>query len=162
VRALLRIDASAVSVQQHQVLLTSHTSAVNLVSLAASLAVDANTQLQHIQRSRDLGYASFKLAVRLDKPSIGLQLLEWARGVLWMQVLHSRDPQLEHIPNEYAITLRSLLQAGAGPTHVLRGASTSATTDQSMELAQHSRLQEMLRKICSLPGSGEFVRGSDE
>lgn len=162
VTTLLRIDPSALSIEQRGDLFTLHASAVDLVSLAAGLAISTNTQLQHMRRGRTLGHASFKLATRLNKLSIGLQVLERVRRVLWTQLLHLRDPQLEHIPDEYAIKLQSLLQAGTRPQPVSHVAGASVTTDRSLEFAQRSQRQNMPRKIRSLPGSSEFMRGPDE
>jgi hypothetical protein len=161
---LLRLDFSSISKTQQQTLLLVQTRALDIAALAAGLALNTSTQLQHTRRGSALGHAAFDLAIELSEPQSGMQLLERARGMLWSQMLQLRDPQLEHVPKELALKLRSIIYAGGQPDHMLHGSVLSGPTtapDDNMRYAQRHQLQDVIREIRAVPGLSDFMHGPD-
>jgi hypothetical protein len=165
VKTLLIISTYSLSLQQQQDLLSLHVRAIDIVTLAAGLALEAPTQLQHTFHGVILGPAALRLAVRLDQLSTGLQLFERARGVIWSQMLHLRDPDLEHVPEELAKQLQSLIRSVAAPQrmsgHSCFDMQPHAMPARSMHYAQRHQLQNVIRQIRSLPNLSDFMRGPD-
>jgi hypothetical protein len=116
---LLGINTTSMSLQQQQGLLALHVRAVDIVALAAGLALETTTQLQHTLHGQLLGPAALHLALQLNQLLTGLQLLERARGVIWSQMLHMRNPQVDLVPDELAIQLRGALYSPVAAEHML-------------------------------------------
>lgn len=90
--------------------------------------------------------------------------MERARGVLWSQMLHMRDPQLEHVLEELAVQLKGLVHSAATPGRSLRGGALTdhlTPPERHEDYAQRNQLQDLLRQICALPGLSDFMRGPD-
>jgi hypothetical protein len=155
-----RIDVETVSHQQRQELLGAYSDAIGLVSLAASFAVSRASQLQHIHHGRTLGSEAYLLAIRVDDLPTGLQLLERARGVIWSQIIHMRDPQLDDVPQELAERLQRLISGVATPASAQFPDITLSPTSGSI-YTQRREVQDVIRQIRSLPGLDDFMRGPD-
>jgi hypothetical protein len=162
---LLHIAPSPLSRKQQHALLELHADALDVVSVAASLALDTSTQLRHIFHGTTLGLAAFHLAIRLDQPLAGLQLLERARGVLWAQLLHQRDPQLALVPAALATKLQDLVRSsnalGRGADDAALSTHILAPPERSMSYVHRTQLQEVIRQIRALPALSDFMRGPD-
>jgi DNA-directed RNA polymerase subunit N (RpoN/RPB10) len=157
VKRLLDIKATSMSLQHQQQLLALHVRAVHIVAVAANLAVETSTRLQHTLYGVALGPATLSLARSLNELPAGLQSLERARGVIWTHMLHLRDPQLDRVPNELAAQLRGLLHMSSkGVQH-----GSSMPRGRSSEYSQRNQLQDVIRQIRSLPGLSDFMRGPD-
>jgi hypothetical protein len=153
---LLGIDASTMPRQQKLTLINLYSSALHIVALAAGLALNTSTQLRHIGHSSSLGPKAFSLAIQLDELPSGLQLLERARGVLWSQMLHIRDPQLERVPDELAEKLRGLVNSTPASEMPIPSIPSDHT---GPEYSRRSKLQDVIRQIRSLPGLSDFMGG---
>jgi hypothetical protein len=161
---LLQINASVMSHHQKHAMMKLYGGAVDIVALAAGLALDKSTQLRSILFGSALGPAAFRLAVELDHLTSGLSLLERGRGVIWSQLLHMRDPQLDHVPEQIARELQGLLRINPGFDHAL-GAEielqSPLSRQRDMDYSQRNSIQDVIRKIRSLPGLSDFMRGPD-
>jgi tetratricopeptide (TPR) repeat protein len=163
VRSIASIDVIAISHSQRKTLLGLYSDALTLVNLATGFALDLSTQLQHIHNGSRLGLGAFLLAIRTEALHTGLQLLERARGMIWSQTLHMRDPQLDDVPTELAERLRSVLRSVNDPVQVhngerLPGRMADAPVRDVLYTQRH-RAQELIRQIRSLPGLRNFMHG---
>jgi hypothetical protein len=164
IRTLLDIDTTSMSLQERQGLLAIHIRAIDIVALAASLALETPTQLHHTLYGVSLGPATLSLAQTLNELPTGIQSLERARGVIWSQMLHLRNPQLDRVPNELAVKLRGLLHNTASQEHSLPEgveSNPSVPRGRSSNYSQQNQLQDVIRQIRSLPGMSDFMRGPD-
>jgi hypothetical protein len=161
---LLKIDASVLSLQQRPTLMKLYTRALDIVSLAAGLALDISTQLRHISNGNALSLAAFRLSVQLDDISRGLSLLERTRGVIWSQILHMRNPELDQVPEDLSERLQGLLRSapGSGPGSQAKEVQRLLVSrERDMDYGKRSSIQDVIRQIRSLPELGEFMRGPD-
>jgi tetratricopeptide (TPR) repeat protein len=150
---LQQVDLDALSSAQKHALLVLCGQAIGRMHLAVMLPINASTQLKRVHVAQSLGYRAFMLAVAIGEVSTGVQLLEHARGVVWSQMLHRREPKLDKIPDEFAHMLRTLLHSDRG-LQLSEGAHT-----RDHQYAQRGQIQEVVRKIRLLPGMDSFMQG---
>jgi hypothetical protein len=147
---VLQIDASTMLRRRKHALMNLYASALDIVTLAASLALETATGLQHIVHGSTLGPKAFSLAIQLDELLGGLERLERGRGVLWSQVLYIRNPQREHAPSKLAAKICDLVQIAALSerfVHKARILDLLALCDYNSEYVQHHQLQDVIREI---------------
>jgi hypothetical protein len=158
INTILRMDASSMSRSRQQALLILYTSAIDIVALAAGLALDTSARLRHLLCGCALGPAAFSLAVRLDELPAGLQLLERARGVIWSQMFPTPDPRPDLIPSKLATQLQSLIgQANVPSRSSHREAPGSPLSAPRMDYTPRNQVHEILRYIRSLPRLSDFM-----
>jgi tetratricopeptide (TPR) repeat protein len=148
---------------QAKSLLDAYSKVLDLVSLTAGLTFDRSTQLRHITAWSSIGPSAFALASCMRKLSTGLELLERARGRIWSQTLHLRQPQLEDVPAELAMKLQQLIECmtSVNRTEDVQGLMPTSTFLPHRDVVheQHNRLQQVLHDIRSVPGLHDFMRG---
>jgi tetratricopeptide (TPR) repeat protein len=163
--AVSQINIGTLSHSQKEELMGVYDAILELVALAAGSAVAMPTQLRHINRGSTLGAAAFMLSILLNELPKGLQLIERARGVIWAQMLHMRNPDLDGVPPEHGAKLRRLLQSTDTPAESIgKGEAHPSSVDFATHdrlYAQRGQLQETIRQIRSLPGLGNLMRGPD-
>jgi tetratricopeptide (TPR) repeat protein len=161
-----RIDTRAASCASS--LLIAYAGILDLMSLSSNFALDVPTQLQHTLKVAALGSAAFMTASRANNLLGGLQLLERARGMVWAQMLHWRNPRLDRVPGQLAQELQSLLRAcvlssspASLPGTEIASSQSSFQPERDRLYAQRSRLQQVLQEIRALPGLENVMRGPD-
>jgi tetratricopeptide (TPR) repeat protein len=161
-----RINVDDVSQEQKQCLLTSYSSLLDLVNRVSGFALDRRAQLQHILSGNSLLPGAFALATGANRLSLGLELMERARGVIWSQTQELRDPQLGDVPAELAERLGSLIgdlssgepSADTSPVDDSRAASLFLPR-RDVLYQQRSRIHQVTHEIRSLPELSNFMRG---
>jgi hypothetical protein len=156
------LNVGAISDSQRHILLNLHSEAISLVGVFTGLAIQPLTQIHHAQNGWALGLGAFVIAAQVNELSIGLELLERVRGVIWSQALHMRDPQLGTVPYKLADRLQGLI-AGIDPSAKFLGGnySSSARPSSNMLYAQRRELQDAIQEVRMLPGFSNFMRGPD-
>jgi hypothetical protein len=157
-----RVNAAALSSDEQRALLSLYDNATELMILATNSALDASTQLRNMLPGHAIGPRAFMLATRLADLPTGLQLLERARGIIWSQMLHVRDPQVAGVPVALAQRLQSLLRSTSPGTQSenSRGPSAHLSSRDSL-YTRRREAQDVTRQIRILPGLSEFMRGPD-
>jgi tetratricopeptide (TPR) repeat protein len=159
------IDISVLEHSDQQTLLKVYEHTLDLTILTAGFLFGRSYQLQRMTGARIIGPRVFVLANRLGEFRHGVQLLERARGIIWSQMLHIRDPQIELVPTDLASQLQNLLGSGSG---YQRGEAVlppsplpSFLSDRDARHEQHIQLQHVLGQIRSIPGLHDYMRGPD-
>jgi hypothetical protein len=164
IEAIESIDDSELSRSEEKALLRLHESAINRVIFATGFAVDHSAQLQRLVSGSAFGSSAFMLSTRVEELPLGLQLLERARGIIWAETLHMRNPQLVRVPEALAKKLEVLIQYSTAngphlqkkPVPAVRDRPFLPERDRLYE--QRSQLQLTLQEIRSLPGLDSFMR----
>lgn len=165
VRRLALIGVEGVSDIHQPRLLEIYAQTVNLMPLIAGFAMDSRSQLRAFESCVRLSSDAFACAIRNNRISEGLELLEHARGIMWSQALHLQDPHMDDVPEQLAVELRSLLHALAvsdamdisGPRPLLENGSTL----RDIRHNQNDRVHNILQTIRSEPGLGRFMKGPE-
>jgi tetratricopeptide (TPR) repeat protein len=149
---------------EEKALLRLHESAIDLVIFATGFAVGHSAQLRRLVMGSALGSYAFMLSTQVDELPLELQLLERARGIIWAERLHMRNPQLDCVPDALAKKLEDMIQRNTAngpqfeetPLIAVHYRPFLPESDQLYE--QRSQLQLTLQKIRSLPGLHGFMR----
>jgi tetratricopeptide (TPR) repeat protein len=145
---------------RHIKLTTVYQRLVELMPLLAHPALGLQPQLQAMKKCSRLGSDAFVNAALAGNPTLGLEVLELAQGVIWSQSLHRRDPQLAHVPEQLARRLRGLLHAvGTGSAAESHHKEPAARNTYDALHADSSRLFALVREIRALPGLDRFMLG---
>jgi hypothetical protein len=129
---------------------------VNLLPLLAHSAVDAHSQLWAMKHCSRIGPDAFVNAALAGNPKLGLENLDLAQGLIWSQMLHRRDPQLDNIPNHLSSKLKEILKDMAMES--TSGGRTSLI-QPDVQHAQSSQMYALVREIRALPGLDRFMLG---
>jgi tetratricopeptide (TPR) repeat protein len=149
--------------------------AVDLIPLAAGPSLEPSTRLHYLSSCRALGLVAYELAIVMGDFCRGIQLLERTRGIIWSQMLHLLNPELDdpRLPPPLVEEIRSLLSqlelgfisktdatginAGQPPMHsdFPSGGEVQPQLDRQQK---HSRVQQLLREVRLLPGLSSFMR----
>jgi tetratricopeptide (TPR) repeat protein len=160
-----RIDIDKISTTHQRSLLTSCKLALDLLTLANEFAFDRSSQLRRLVSNLSVGPRAFFLSCRLSDFPMGLQLLERARGTIWMQQLSMRDPQIDDIPRDMAMKLETILreinQTRLGHVTNLSVDKQAFIPDRDILHEQRNQLQHILHEVRALPGLQDFMRGPD-
>jgi hypothetical protein len=149
-----------------EALLALYETALDLVTVITGYALDRRSQLQGVSDCTTLGPRAFLLGSRTDRLALGVQLLERARGVIWSQMLHMQNPDVNRVPADLSNTLQEILcriDRHGGGTALEDTSSTqpSFLSDRDMQHEQRSQLQQVLRDIRAVPGLDDYMRGPD-
>jgi tetratricopeptide (TPR) repeat protein len=145
-----------------------YSTVIDLASLVAGFLLDHDTQLQYLMDCRQLGQSAYFIASFTNQKNLGLRLLERARGIVWSQLLHLRDPDplLPCVPPVLAQELNELLHKFGRyrlsvPDIHLRSTDLIPRFlhDRDVQHTEHARLQQLIREIRSQPGLDDFMRG---
>jgi hypothetical protein len=163
------IPHASLPVPQQHALLQLYSAAIDLSSLVAGFVLDHVSQLKYLTACQHLGPDAYMLARLLGELGYGLKLLERARGIMWTQMLHMRDPQVHDLPPRLASELEGLLRSMA---HVQRtdtqqlssigGEDTNSSQllqDKDIRHQRHTRIQQLIEEVRALPGHADFMRG---
>jgi tetratricopeptide (TPR) repeat protein len=148
---------------------------VDLIPLAAGPSLEPSTRLHYLSSCRALGLVAYELAIVMGDLCRGIQLLERTRGLIWSQMLHLLNPELDdpRLPPPLAEEIRSLLSqlelgfvsktdatginAGQLPIHL--DFSWDGEVQPQLDRQQkHNRVQQLLREVRLLPGLSSFMR----
>jgi tetratricopeptide (TPR) repeat protein len=158
------LEALELSRSEEKAVLRLHESAIDLVIFATGFAVGHTAQLRRLVMGSALGSYAFTLSARVDELPLGLQLLERARGIIWAETLHMRNPQLDRVPDALAKKLEDMIQRNTanGPqcedTPLIAVHYRPFLPESDRLYEQRSQLQLTLQKIRSLPGLHGFMR----
>jgi hypothetical protein len=151
-------------------LLQCYSAVIDLALLVAGFVLDHATQLEYLAHCRYLGSGVYSTALLANQLDYGLQLLERARGVVWTQLLHLRDPHLQDLENTHprlAAELGTLLQILGSyraddrvTVHHTELAAVSYSRDERHQ--KHDRVQQIIREVRSLPGFSNFMSGPSQ
>jgi tetratricopeptide (TPR) repeat protein len=160
------VNQRSLTPESQQILLDVYERAVDLVIITAGFTPDRSFQLKRVQGGTIIGPRALFLANQRDDLAAGLRILERARGVIWSQMLHVRDPQIDLVPAALAIQLQALLGSASTPSVQREGADILTglgpfLTDRDVRNQQHIQLQDVLHQIRSLPGLHDYLRGPD-
>jgi hypothetical protein len=141
-------------------LLLSYSAAIDLASLVAGFVLDAVTQLQYLATCQTLGPGAYKLASNVGDLGLGLRLLEQTRGIVWSQLLHLREPQLQNVPPRLSAELSASMRyleskTSVGKEHLPK----PHLTERDARHQHNSRIQQLSRQIRTLPDLAHFMRG---
>jgi hypothetical protein len=162
---MMQIDLDAISNTHAQSLLRSCGRALDFVAASAEFGFNPQSQLGRVSDAMTIAIRAYTLAIRVDGLPVGLQLLERARGMVWAQNLHMRNPQIDRLPPDLAHTFADLVRAvnasrSSSANHLLAQNQIFVSQQDSM-YAQRSQMQYVLREIRALPGLDDFMRGLD-
>jgi hypothetical protein len=134
---------------------------VQLLPLLAHPTLDVQPQLQAMKAGSRIGPDAFVNAAMMGQSTMGLEILEFAQGLIWSQSLQRRDPQLENVPAQLASKLQRVLQAIAtkSATESYSGEPTARTPHDTLH-AHSSEAHALIREIRALPGLDRFMLGS--
>jgi tetratricopeptide (TPR) repeat protein len=157
------IPIDGISTNNVQSLLQSCMIALDLVVLATGLALDHLAQLHQILKGSALGPRALLLANHAGELSTGLGLLERARGVIWAETLHMRNPDVSRIPDALAKQLEAAMSGASGrqSSGDVSESSHGFLSERDRKYEQRSQLQHILREIRSMPGLDDFMHGPD-
>jgi hypothetical protein len=146
---------------QHVDLTAIYQRLVQLLPLLAHPTLDVQPQLQAMKAGSRIGPDAFVNAAMMGQSTMGLEILEFAQGLIWSQSLHRRDPQLENVPAQLASRLQRVLQAISTRlvTESYSGEPTARTPHDTLH-AHSSEAHAMIREIRALPGLDRFMLGS--
>jgi tetratricopeptide (TPR) repeat protein len=162
--ALRSLDVSELSRSEEKALLRIYESAINFVIFATGFAVSHSAQLQRLLNGSSLGSYAFVISTRVDELPLGLQLLERARGIIWAETLHMRNPQLDRVPEALAKKPEALLPHNTAKEPQLQEEPAIDAryrpflSERDILYEQRSQLQFTLQEIRSLPGLHNFMR----
>jgi hypothetical protein len=129
---------------------------VNLLPLLASPALDLQPQLKALRESSHIGCDAFVNAALAGRPTLGVETLELAQGVIWSQSVHRRDPQLKDVPDHLASKLQDLLRNMATG---LASGTYRALSPRDIQHSHSFNLYTLVREIRTLPGLDRFMLG---
>lgn len=160
------IKIQLVPEQFYLIFLECFAAAIDLSSLVAGYVLDHASQLDYLYACQHLGPNACLLATLAGDSARGLELLERARGMMWSQALHLRDPQLHDAPSTHAARVEDLFRALA----ISSGGNASPPSKIPIDSAhltaadvRHSigaRIHDIIEEIRSIPGHEGFMRGS--
>jgi hypothetical protein len=152
-------------------LIQCYSAVIDLALLVAGFVLDHSSQLQYLNRCRYLASGACVAAITVGDVNRGLELLERARGVVWTQSLHLRDPQLqdlESVKPDMAHELDTLLR-NLGTRHSGHDSTishhesimmlTPFLHERDMRHQAHGRIQRLVRDIHEISGFENFMRG---
>jgi tetratricopeptide (TPR) repeat protein len=146
-------DVSTLS--QQGLLLQTYGKFMDFLPLLTNIALESSDMLHALRPVRGIGADALVLAVRMGLPQRGLQILEQARGNLWQQELHLRDPQLEDLPEIQARELKHLF-ARIQMQRTTHGAPlSSAMRDERHDCG--AQIDALLKEIRTTPGFDRFM-----
>jgi tetratricopeptide (TPR) repeat protein len=129
-----------------------------LLPLLASLVLDLQPQLKALRECSHIGSDAFVNAALAGKPTLGVETLELAQGVIWSQSVHRRDPQLKDVPDYLASQLQDLLRNIATGS---ASESYNSLTQRDIQHSHSSNLYALVREIRTLPGLDRFMLGEN-
>jgi hypothetical protein len=129
---------------------------VTLLPLLAGPALDLQPQLKALRECSHIGSDAFVNAALAGNPTVGVETLELAQGVLWSQSVHRRDPQLKDVPDHLASKLQDLLK---NMTTGSASETYSALTPRDVQHSHSFKLYALVREIRTLPGLDRFMLG---
>jgi hypothetical protein len=139
--------------------LQCYSAAIDLAMLVTGFVLEHATQLRYMADCKTLGTGAYALAADAGDLGLGLQLLERARGVVWAQRLHLRQPQLEGVPPQLSAELEGLLRQLGADGADSGGGLVPNDMMRDLRRQQHRRVQALIREVRDLPGMNEFMRG---
>jgi tetratricopeptide (TPR) repeat protein len=166
-KLLALISLDDVSSTHLKDLLLTHNNALDLLFVSTGFALDRSSQLQRVAGGTNIGARAFAISRRMDDLPAGLAVLERARGMIWSQALHTRNPQLDGVPPDLQKKLQdilratSLTQSGEWDSEDVESSYESETLFSTQDVLhqQHSQLQRVISDIRHLPDLGDFMRG---
>jgi hypothetical protein len=160
-----RIHLASVPEDLHLVLLQCYSAAIDLAAHVAGFVLDRSSQLKYLAACQHLGSLAYACANSANRNQDGLRLLDRARGIIWSQSLHVRNPQLQHAPPVLASELEHLLRCISLPSQLsdeLQLMDSESGWQTSLPERKHmisSRIQQLIRHIRETPGQSDFMRG---
>jgi hypothetical protein len=154
------IDVRELNRHQKATLLNLYELVISLMGVAAISGLAPTTQLQNIRSGQILGSGAFRLAIDLDSLPAGIKLLEHTRGIIWSQLLHMRNPQLDNVPPELSEALLCLLHS-ADPSKRDRDDWISSVAARDQLYAERGQIRDIMGQIRSIPGLHDFMQGPD-
>jgi hypothetical protein len=149
-------------------LLQCFSATVDLASRVAGFVLDPESQLRRLINSGQLGSRAYWCAIACGQPQSGLELIERARGMIWTQALHLRNPELSGAPPELASELESLLNRMNASRSLAARMSLSSevpsmplqsSTAQDLQYRNNARIHQLVQQIRTMPGHDQFMRG---
>jgi hypothetical protein len=128
--------------------------------LLAHPVFDPQDQLRALKHCSNVGSDAFIDATLTGNRKSGIEMLESMQGLVWSQLLHHRDPQLNDVPAHLANELKTLLGTLHRPT-LLQATDELYPALVPRDVQHHSsiRVQTLMREIRALPGFGRFMLG---
>jgi tetratricopeptide (TPR) repeat protein len=151
--SIISHDISTLS--QQGLLLEIYRKFMDFLPLLTNIALESSDMLHALRPVRSIGADALVLAVKMGLPQRGLQILEQARGNLWQQELHLRDPQLEDLPETQARELKQLF-ARIQRQRTAHGAPlSSAMRDERHDCG--AQIDTLLKEIRTTSGFDRFM-----
>jgi tetratricopeptide (TPR) repeat protein len=132
--------------------------AMNWLPFLAGFALDKRSQLRALKQADRIGIQALTVAIIAGNHSKGIELLERARGFMWTQALHVKDPQLDSLPHDLASELDILLRSMSGS---VREADEVEANPAERDLFHRNihRIEVILHQVRSMPGLDRFMLG---
>jgi tetratricopeptide (TPR) repeat protein len=130
---------------------------IKLLPLLSHSALELHPKLNALREFSQIGSDAFVSAALAGDPTLGLEILELARGVIWSQSLYLRDPQLQDVPEPFQTELKELLHEVM--TRSVKNERPSAFTSRDLLHDQSSRANNFVREIREMQGLDRFMLG---
>jgi tetratricopeptide (TPR) repeat protein len=144
-------------------LLEVYSNIIDRLSRMTGFAPDTVSQLTALRSARSFGLDACVAALLSGRPHQAIELVDHARGVIWTQALHQRDPQLQDVPRGLASELESLFRAVSVPMtkheRAPIGDVTGYLSPEDIRDQQNSRIQTLLMEVRAIPGLERFMLG---
>jgi hypothetical protein len=156
--ALAVYDKTNVSGEDNARLLAVYKALIEVLPELGTVILDKMSRLRRWLRAANLPQDALLHALKANDISLGLELLEQGRAVLWSQTLAMQGSQLQRLSEEWRTPLQTLLRS-------TNSFSEQAHTQQSDSTARdqaytsYNQLQQLLKEIRASPGLERFMRG---
>jgi tetratricopeptide (TPR) repeat protein len=133
---------------------------IRLQLRVASLGLDHQTRLQVIARTDEVSRNAAAHALRLELLSDAVEILEEGRGIFWTQALRLRASELDGLPDEDGITLRTIFQSlekreSAADKGIVHAAQRDVDFDHRRRLSDQA--EALISEIRTRPGFKRFL-----
>jgi tetratricopeptide (TPR) repeat protein len=142
--------------ETRQLLCEIYVKIIDQLPLAAGFVLDTQSRLQTLKSTHRIGTDACMAAVLAGQPTTAVELLDRAHGLVWMQALHQRDPQMKGAPPALASELAGHLHAMAAPAAQLEEPLHRHQDDRHR---RSTRAHALLREIRAKPGLERFMLG---
>jgi hypothetical protein len=133
---------------------------IGLLPRAANFGLNHDTRLQAVAGSDEIVRNAVARAVRFERASQAVEILEQGRGVFWSQTHHLRAAGLDGIPDKDRQELERLLhllEFSARKAHDSDQTIVQREADAEARRRLNQQAEALIAKIRGYPGLGRFL-----
>jgi tetratricopeptide (TPR) repeat protein len=148
----------AVSDEDNVRLLAVYQALIEILPELGTVVLDKVSRLHRWSDAGSLPLEALLHALKMNDITLGLELLEQGRAVLWSQALAMQGLELQGLTNARKTQLQMLLQSmNSSAEH--GDIKEVNSTGRDRAYASYTRLQRLLQEIRASPGLERFMRG---